>query len=92
VLEGEHWTYGEGQLDKDVHRPGDMAHLGPGQAKGYRMPDRCFALEYARGAIPLMLPFGLADTFSSTLDVRSLARTLGVYTRFTLRELAQGKV
>jgi C-8 sterol isomerase len=92
VLDGEHWTYGEGQLEREVFRPGDMAHLGPGQAKGYRMPDRCFALEYARGAIPLMLPFGLADTFSSTLDVRSLGRTLRVYLKSALSELAQGKL
>ena len=41
------------------------------------MPAECWALEYARGPILTMLPFGLADTFSS-LVLRSLAKTLWI--------------
>jgi C-8 sterol isomerase len=66
--------------------------LPRGSARGYRFPDRCWALEYARGVIPLMLPFGFADTFSSTLDLRSLAKTVRIYGRATVAELARGKV
>src|SRR5262249_36936869 len=68
ILEGEQWSYREGSLEKEVYRPGDRNVLPRYAAKGYRMPDRCFALEYARGWIPAMLPFGLADSLSSTLD------------------------
>jgi C-8 sterol isomerase len=92
ILEGEQWAYGEGQLARSVFRPGDMHHLPRGTARGYRMPDRCFALEYARGIIPLMLPFGLADVLSSTLDFATLARTFGVYGRAAIAELKQGKI
>jgi C-8 sterol isomerase len=92
ILEGEQWAYGEGQLEREVYRPGDMHHLPRGQAKGYRMPDRCFALEYARGLIPLMLPFGVADTLFSTVDVPVLLRTFRAYARCVTRELLQGKI
>ena len=56
------------------------------------MPDKCFALEYARGVIPLMLPFGLADVFFSTLDFVSLYRTFVIYGRHCIRELLLGKI
>lgn len=92
ILEGEQWAYSELEPVKKVFRPGDLHVLGKGLAKGYRMPDRCFALEYARGMIPTMLPFGLADTVFGTLDWRSLGRTLGKYGASTVRELLQGKI
>jgi C-8 sterol isomerase len=75
-----------------VFRPGDCHVLRRGAAEGYRMPDRCYALEYARGLIPAMLPFAVADTLSSTLDLRSLARTFRLYGKAVMRELLQGKI
>ena len=56
------WTYIEGELQRTVSLPGKMAFLGPGRAKGYRVPDHCWMLEYSRGFVPAMLPFGLADS------------------------------
>jgi C-8 sterol isomerase len=87
ILDGEQWATSEGNLSRMVFRPGDMHHLPRGDARGYRIPDHCWALEYARGWIPLMLPFGLADAFSSTLDARSVARTLRIYTQAAMREM-----
>ena len=84
ILEGEQWAFAEGEFDKQVYRAGDMHHMPRGEARGYRMPDRCFALEYARGWIPLMLPFGLADSFTSTVDPVPVARTMKVYTKAVL--------
>ena len=84
VLEGEHWSYGQGDLEKTVTRAGEVARLRRGEAKAYRLPDRCWALEYARGAIPLMLPFGFADTFTSTLDFVTFGRTMKIYGRALL--------
>ncbi len=92
ILEGEQWAYAEGDLERRVYRPGDLHVLEPGTAEGYKMPEACYALEYARGIIPAMLPFGFADGLSSTLDVSALARTVGVYTRAVLGNLARGKV
>ena len=92
ILEGEQWAYRSGALDKEVYRPGDVHHLHRGEAKGYRFPDRCFALEYARGIIPAMLPFGFADALSSTMDITSLVQTVRVYTRSAVGQLLRGKI
>ncbi len=92
ILEGEQWAYAEGDLERRVYKPGDLHILPPGTAEGYKMPEACFALEYARGAIPAMLPFGIADAMSSTLDVSSVGRTFGVYTKAVVGNLLRGKI
>jgi hypothetical protein len=92
MLEGEMWCFHAGELDKTVFKPGDLAYLGPDRAKGYAVPNFAFMLEYARGAIPTMLPFGLADTIFSTRDRRTLGRTLWHYGRLAVRELMHGKI
>ncbi|ELR12353.1 C8 sterol isomerase [Acanthamoeba castellanii str. Neff] len=91
ILEGEQWAFYPGAFEKEVYTPGHMHHLPRGFAQQYRMPDKCWALEYARGWIPLMLPFGLADTFSSTLDFYTLAQTFKVYGKCVINELLQNK-
>ncbi len=92
MLDGEMWCFHAGEFQRTVYRPGDLAYLGPDQAKGYVVPNHAFMLEYARGAIPSMLPFGLADTVFSTLDRATIGRTLWHYGRLVTRELLQGKV
>jgi C-8 sterol isomerase len=92
ILEGEQWAYSEGDEGKSVFRAGDTHHLPRGHARGYRMPDRCYALEYARGVIPTMLPFGLADSFTSTLDPLPVANTMRIYARAVVGELLRGKI
>lgn len=92
ILDGEQWAYENGSLSRQVFRPGDRHHMPRGSARGYRIPDHCWALEYARGIIPSMLPFGVADVLSSTLDVRTLARTMSTAARSVVRELLRGKI
>jgi C-8 sterol isomerase len=92
ILEGEQWAYSVGEEDREVFGPGEMHHLPRGVARGYRMPGRCYALEYARGFIPSMLPFGLADSFTSTMDPIPVVKTLQLYTRAVVTELLRGKI
>jgi hypothetical protein len=92
VMAGEMWCYHEGETARSVYQPGDAAYLGRSAIKGYRIPDFSWMLEYARGPIPTMLPFGLADTVTSTLDARTVGRTLWSYGRMVTGELLRGKV
>lgn len=92
MISGEMWCYVQGRTEKTIYRPGDMAHLGPGAVKGYRLPESGWMLEYARGPIPAMLPFGMADGFTGTLDLRNLGRLTATYGRHTVRSLLRGKL
>lgn len=87
VMDGEMWCYTEGQFERIVFLPGDAAHLGKSAAKGYCIRDHAWMLEYSRGCIPLMLPFGLADSFWSTLDCRSVGRVIGNYARLCVKSM-----
>lgn len=89
MLEGEMWCYHEGETERSVYRPGEFAYLGGNRVKGYRIPDHGWMLEYARGPIPTMLPFGLADTVFSTVDYRGLLQSVARYARLTLKSLVR---
>jgi hypothetical protein len=79
VIDGETWYYAEGQFEKRVYRPGDRIFVNRNQARGMNFTDGVWAVEYARGPLPLSLPFGLADELLSTLDFATAGQTLGVY-------------
>ena len=93
MLHGEQWAHSAGSLKKEVYAPGEQHHLPRGTAKQYRCADGCWALEYARGNIASMLPFGVGDSLSSTFDLPTLGRTVwvSVYNMF-YQLLVNGKV
>lgn len=80
VIDGEMWYYGEGQFDKRVYTPGDRVYVGPNQARAMNFTTGVWAVEYARGPLPLSIPFGVADELVSTLDFATAAQTLAQYT------------
>ncbi|KAI1821995.1 ERG2/sigma1 receptor-like protein [Xylaria intraflava] len=92
ILSGEQWTYTPGDYKPDIYPPGSVHHLRRGMVKQYKMPEGCFALEYARGWIPPMLFFGFADGLSSTLDLPTLWRTTYITGREMLGNLMLGKL
>jgi hypothetical protein len=79
VLDGEAWYFGEGEFERTIYKPGDRIWVGPRQARGMNFTQGVWALEYARGPLPLSIPFGLADEILSTLDFPTALRTLGIY-------------
>ncbi|KAF8957284.1 ERG2/sigma1 receptor-like protein [Flammula alnicola] len=92
ILVGEQWAFQPGQLEMERYTPG-MVHLMPrGVAKQYKMHEGCWAMEYARGWIPLMLPFGFADALTSTLDIPTLYNTVRITGREILLNLLVGKI
>ena len=86
VMQGEITTYQEHQLTAKKLVPGDSSYLPRGTSNGSRMgSEGSFMLEYCRGPIPMMLPFGLLDSFTSTLDFQGITTTFKVYTKLTLK-------
>ncbi|KAF2863741.1 C-8 sterol isomerase [Piedraia hortae CBS 480.64] len=93
ILHGTQYVYSPttNPYEPEIYRPGDVHLLRRGDVKQYSMRDACFALEYARGWIPGMLPFGFADTFTSTLDIPTLLSTTRVTGREMIGNLFLGK-
>ena len=92
LLRGEQWAHEHNSFERQVFTPGMTHHLPRFHAKQYRCPDECWSLEYARGPIPLMLPFGLADTFTSTLDPVPFVQTMYIMAREVILNLLAGKI
>lgn len=92
ILVGEQWAFSPGSLEMERYPAGSVHYLPRGTAKQYKMHKGCFALEYARGWIPLMLPFGTADIFTSTLDLPTLYHTARLTGREMIRNLLLGKI
>lgn len=92
ILYGEQWGFSAGALEKDVYGVGSVQFLPKGSARQYKMHRACWALEYARGWIPPMMPFGLADTITSTLDYKTFYHTIRISGREMIRNLLQGKI
>lgn len=86
------WTYTEDAFRKPiVTMPGEMAHLRRRQAKGVKLFEGSWMLEYARGPIPTTLPFALSGAVIG-LDFRPIAQTLGQYGWLVIKELCRGKI
>jgi len=92
ILFGTQLAYVPGEYEPEVYPPGSVHHLRRGDAKQYKMPEGCFALEYACGWIPPMLFFGFADGLSSTLDFPTLCKTVYITGREMIGNLRQGKL
>ncbi|BDB40178.1 hypothetical protein IWGMT90018_06240 [Mycobacterium kiyosense] len=92
VFDGQVWCYEEGELDRAEHHPGDVAYLGRGRVKGYCAPGGAYMLEYARGPIPSMMAFGVADAVFSTVDAPTVAKTAWYYAKLTAASLRRGKI
>lgn len=74
----EHW-------DPRSYQAGDRIFADRWQSATIDFPDHCWMLEYARGTLVWLLPFGLVNVFTNTLDFRSLLRLMRIYLALTRR-------
>ncbi|KAH8829801.1 C-8 sterol isomerase [Flagelloscypha sp. PMI_526] len=92
ILVGEQWAFRAGAFEIERYPAGSVHHLPRGHTKQYKMHEGCFAMEYAVGWIPPMLPFGFADALSSTLDIPALYHTVRITAREMIMNLLMGKI
>jgi hypothetical protein len=92
MIQGEMLCEYEGRFEPEmhtIHTP--PAYLGSKIIKHYCIKSNAWMLEYCRGSIPRMFPFGNADSIFSTLDFRTMARLIRQYAILTIRALLRGK-
>jgi len=89
VIDGETWYYAEGEFEKTIYRPGDRIYVGPGHARGMNFTDGVWAVEYARGPIPMSIPFGLADELLSCVDWLTATQTVSLYADLVCQHLGR---
>ncbi|KAF8470850.1 ERG2/sigma1 receptor-like protein [Kalaharituber pfeilii] len=89
ILSGAQHSVLPWQTEPTIYRPGFMNHMKRGDGNQYAL--KGYALELAQGWIPSMLPFGFLDTFTSTLDVGNLWRTVYFTGRHMIGQLLIGK-
>ncbi|KAJ8518872.1 hypothetical protein ONZ45_g4100 [Pleurotus djamor] len=92
ILVGEQWAYTLGSYEVERYPAGSVNLMPRGIRRQYKMHKGCFALEYARGWIPPMLPFGFADAFTSTHDYISVYDTTVWTAREMIKNLLIGKI
>ncbi len=91
VLDGEAWYYSEGQFARDVYTRGDHIFVGKGQSAGMHYPDHVWMIEYARGLLPTLLPFGLADALTSTHYFKTAIQTVVIYFSLVGRQMPRSQ-
>ena len=64
-----------------------MAILKRKLAKSYRVPERAWMLEYARGGIPAMIRFGIGDNLYSNFDYKSSNQLIKTYGKMVVKNL-----
>ena len=87
VFEGEMLCEYTGHFKREIHKPGSTAYLPPSIVKHYCIKEEAWMLEYARGNIISMLPFGFADSIISALDHITVLKTIKIYGKLVLKSL-----
>ncbi len=87
IISGQGVWWGEGDLTVKVASPGSYIHTPPFSGGIVHLSRGTFMLEYCRGVIPALLPFGLADSLLSSLDPVTVWNSLKAYGQLTLKEL-----
>ncbi len=87
IIEGENYNVGADPLEPvEVTRAGEYTFLGRGDRKVWSMSGPCWMIDYARGFMPLMSPFGLAENLTVSANPRALIQSGSVFFEMMLRE------
>ncbi|KTW30274.1 hypothetical protein T552_00750 [Pneumocystis carinii B80] len=91
ILRGEQKVFAPGELKPTIYKPGMQTYLPRGKKIHYSMIGESWALELAQGWIPSMLPFGLIETFFTTLDFSTFWSSIRYASEAMFKSFINGK-
>jgi C-8 sterol isomerase len=71
ILSGGSRKVAAGEFEPRTISAGDFLVTRPWEAFTFSVPDHILFLEYCRGPLPILMPFGLANYLFGTLDFKS---------------------
>jgi C-8 sterol isomerase len=88
MVVGEMYTFDPGQFEKSVYRAGQTAYLQKGTRRVFRYVDSCWMIDYARGNIITMFPFGVINPATyNTLDPKSAWEQISNYGELCIKSM-----
>lgn len=88
MVAGEMQTFDPGQFEKSVYRAGQTAYLKKGSRRVFRYVDSCWMIDYARGNIITMFPFGVINpAMYNTLDPKSAWEQIANYGELCVKSI-----
>ena len=83
VLSGQATYMHQEKWEARSYKAGDRIFVDRWESATIDFPDHCWMLEYARGSLVWLLPFGIVNVFTNTLDFYSLLRLIRIYLSLT---------
>ncbi len=88
MVAGQMYTFDPGQFEKSVYNAGDTAYLPKGSRRVFRYVDSCWMIDYARGNIATMFPYGIINpAMYTTLDFKSAWEQISNYAELVLKSM-----
>ena len=92
IVAGNGSWWAEGSLNVTHHGPWSHLYTERWAGRVVQLRAGTWMLEYCKGVIPALLPFGLADGLVSSLDPLLVWKSMQQYGWMTMHSLSQGKV
>jgi len=88
MVAGQMYTFDPGQFEKSVYNAGDTAYLKAGSRRVFRYVDSCWMIDYARGNISSMFPYGIINPAAyNTLDTLSASEQVANYAELVIKSI-----
>jgi len=93
LISGQFTQWEEGTFESKKYTRGSDVFHGRWRGSVVELDADTWMLEHMTGIIPLSLPFGLADSLMSNLDVITVYKSMTQYARLTIKEIFRyGKI
>lgn len=85
MLSGGSRNFHPGQHEPEIVKAGDFLVTRPGEAFAAQVTDHIFFLEYCRGPLVTLMPFGFSNYLFATLDLKSAVTLAGSWLKLVWR-------